>query len=98
MTVRKMSALPDPICGDISCDPGQKTRKKGPNQPAPSSPKAKVRGSNPLGRATRQGSVPDTAPTVRRLIGRSHLRQNDGRLMTHDESNVERVLMRTLYH
>jgi hypothetical protein len=52
MTVRKTSALPDPFCGDISRNADQKARKNGPNQAARISPKAKVRGSNPLGRAT----------------------------------------------
>ena len=52
MSVRIMSALPRRFSAEIGLDVGQQTNKNGPKRAVQFSPKAEVRGSNPLGRAT----------------------------------------------
>ena len=52
MTVREMSALPRRFSVESGPAAGHEANKNGPQQAVPFSPKAKVRGSNPLGRAS----------------------------------------------
>jgi hypothetical protein len=58
MTVRRMSALPRGFFAEIGLDAGQQTNKNGPKRAVQFSPKAKVRGSNPFGRASKTSVQP----------------------------------------